>query len=66
MNGDENRSRDEDGQVRAKRSDTHMGTIEEQYGRNFGVRSDVQLGNFLEKNNLDSLHQLIESKLGRK
>ncbi len=31
MNGDDNRSRDNDGQVRHKRSDTHMGIIEEQY-----------------------------------
>jgi hypothetical protein len=65
MNGDDNRSRDNDGEVRAKRSDTHMGTIEDQYGRDFGVRSDMQLGNFLDENNLQSLHQLIQSKLGR-
>ena len=66
MNGDDNRSRDNNGQVRHKRSDTHMGTIEEQYARGFGVRSDMQLGNFLKENNLESLHQLIESQLGRK
>ena len=43
------RSRDENGQLRDKRDDTHMGTIEKQYGRDFDVRSDMQLGNFLEQ-----------------
>jgi hypothetical protein len=66
MNGDENRSRDNDGEVRHKRSDTQMGTIEQQYGRDFGVRSDMQLGNFLKENGIESLHQLIQSGLGRK
>jgi len=66
MNGDDDRSRDNDGEVRHKRSDTHIGTIEQQYGRDFGVRSDMELGNFLKQNNLESLHQLIQSKLGRK
>lgn len=65
MNGDNNRSRDNDGEVRGKRSDTHMGTIEQQYGRDFGVRSDMKLGNYLAEHNLESLHQLIQSKLGR-
>ncbi len=66
MNGDDDRSRDNDGQVRHKRSDTHMGNIEQQYGRDFGVRSDMQLGNFLKENNFDSLHQLIQSQIGKK
>jgi hypothetical protein len=66
MNGDDNRTRDNDGEVRHKRSDTHMGTIEEQYGRDFDVRSDMQLGNFLKENGIESLHQLIQSGLGRK
>jgi hypothetical protein len=66
MNGDDDRSRDNDGQVRLKRSDTHMGTIEQQYGRDFGVRSDMQVGNFLKENGMESLHQLIQSEVGRK
>ncbi|MBK8324822.1 MAG: hypothetical protein IPL06_19595 [Betaproteobacteria bacterium] len=43
------RSRNEDGQLRDKRDDTHMGTIEKQYNRDFGVRSDMELGNFLRR-----------------
>lgn len=60
------RSRNQDGQLRDKRDDTHMGTIEKQYDRDFGVRSDMQLGTFLEKNNIASLNDLIQSKRGRK
>jgi len=43
------RSRNVDGQLRDKRNDTHMGTIERQYDRDFGVRSDMQLGTFLKQ-----------------
>ena len=60
------RSRNQDGELRDKRDDTHMGTIEKQYDRDFGVRSDMQLGTFLEKNNITSLNDLIQSKRGRK
>jgi len=59
------RSRNEDGQLRDKRDDTHMGTIEKQYNRDFGVRSDKELGNFLKENNIASLNDLIHSDLGR-
>lgn len=57
MRGD--RSRNQDGQLRDKRDDTHMGTIEKQYGRDFGVRSDMELGNYLKQNNIASLNDLI-------
>ena len=60
------RSRDENGQLRDKRDDTHMGTIEKQYGRNFGVRSDMELGTFLDQNGFKSLHELVQSDLGKK
>lgn len=60
MKGD--RSRNQDGQLRDKRDDTHMGTIEKQYDRDFGVRSDMHLGTFLEKNNVKSLNDLITGK----
>lgn len=53
------RSRNQDGQLRDKRDDTHMGTVEEQYGRDFGVRSDMQLGTFLKQKGIDSLNDLI-------
>lgn len=60
------RSRNQDGKLRDKRDDTHMGTIENQYDRDFSVRSDMQLGTFLKKSNVASLNDLIESDLGKK
>lgn len=60
------RSRNQDGRLRDKRDDTHVGTIEEQYGRDFGVRSDMQLGTFLRKQGIASLNDLIQSDLGKK
>lgn len=60
------RSRNQDGELRDKRDDTHMGTIEKQYDRDFGVRSDMQLGTFLRENGIKSLNDLIHSKRGRK
>ncbi|MDO8565845.1 MAG: hypothetical protein Q7S04_01495 [Candidatus Moranbacteria bacterium] len=53
------RSRNNDGELRDKRDDTHMGTIEKQYGMDFGVRSDMLLGTFLKENNIKSLNDLI-------
>ena len=64
MHGD--RSRNQDGQLRDKRDDTHMGTIERQYDRDFGVRSDKQLGNFLKEEGVTSLNDLIHSNRGKK
>jgi len=43
------RPRNQDGQLRDKRDDTHVGTLEKQYGRDFGVRSDMHLGTLLER-----------------
>lgn len=60
------RSRNQDGRLRDKRDDTHMGTIEKRYDRDFDVRSDKQLGNFLRENGIASLNDLIESDLGKK
>ena len=64
MRGD--RSRNQDGQLRDKRNDTHMGIIEQQYNRDFGVRSDMELGNFLQQNGIASLNDLVHSDLGKK
>ena len=60
------RSRNDDGELRDKRDDTHMGTIEQQYNRDFGVRSDMELGTFLEQSGFKSLHELLRSDLGKK
>lgn len=56
------RGRNDDGQLRKKRGDTLMGTIEKEYDKDFGVRSDMRLDTFLEKNNLESLNDLINGK----
>lgn len=56
------RSRNEDGQLRQKRADTHIGTIEKQYDINLNVRSDMQLGTYLEQNNIASLNDLIHKE----
>lgn len=57
MRGD--RSRTKDGTLREKRGDTHVGTIEKQYGRDFGVRSDMHLDTLLDRRGVDSLNDLI-------
>lgn len=56
------RSRDKSGPLRQKRSDTHVGTIEKQYGVDFGVRSDMQLGTLLKKTGEPSLKDLLHKQ----
>ena len=53
------RSRNDDGELRQKRSDTLIGTIEKQYGVDLAVRSDMQLGTYLEQHNIKSLNDLL-------
>jgi hypothetical protein len=53
------RSRNQDGQLRDKRDDTHVGTIEQQYGLNLGVRSDMHLGSYLKERGIASLNDLV-------
>ena len=54
-----NRSRNESGQLRAKRGDTRIDTIERQYGVDFGVRGDMHLSTYLERTGVKSLNDLI-------
>ncbi len=61
-----NRSRNQDGELRDKRNDTHIGTIEKNYNRDFGVRSDKEFGNYLKENKINSLNDLINSDKGKK
>ncbi len=56
------RTRNEDGELRRKRDDTHVGTIEQQYGIDLGMRSDAHLGTALERAGVDSLSQLLEKQ----
>ncbi|MDD4000538.1 MAG: hypothetical protein PHX62_06575 [Bacilli bacterium] len=53
------RSRNENGLLRDKRDDTHIGTIEKQYGVDLGVRSDMHLGTYLSEHKIKSLNDLI-------
>ena len=53
------RGRNNNGQLRQKRGDTHIGTVEKQYGIDLGVRSDMHLDTYLEKNNIASLNDII-------
>lgn len=60
MRGD--RARNQNGLLRDKRNDTHIGTIEKQYGIDLGVRSDMELGTYLEREGIKSLNDLITGK----
>lgn len=57
MRGD--RSRNETGRLRQKRGDTHVGTIEDIYNVDFGVRSDMHLDTLLQQNGAQSLNDLL-------
>lgn len=52
-------------QFRRKRNDAKMGAIEKKYGRDFGVRSDKKLGNFLKDQGFGSLSKLLRSDEGK-
>lgn len=56
------RARTEEGTLRRKRSDTHAGTIEEQYHVDLGVRSDKKLENVLKDEGVSSLSELLRKK----
>ena len=56
------RSRDKSGPLREKRSDTFVGTIENEYGVDFKVRSDMLLGTLLKKTGETSLKKLLDKK----
>ena len=57
MRGD--RSRDANGELRHKRNDTHVGTIEAEYDVDLGLRSNAHLKTALERNGVDSLDELL-------
>lgn len=56
------RSRNETGELRQRRGDTHVGTIEQQYGRNFDVRSDMRLDTLLRREGVESLSDLLKKR----
>ena len=55
-----NRSRDEDGELRQKRSDTQLGSIEKEYDVNFGRRSDMKLGTLREELGVTDLKDILK------
>lgn len=56
------RSRNQNGLLRDKRDDTHIGTIEKKYDIELNARSDMHLGTYLEKHNIKSLNDLINDQ----
>lgn len=60
------RTRNEDGRLRDTRDDKHVGTLEKQYNRDFGVRSNMHVGTLLEQTGIASVNDLIQSDSGKK
>ena len=62
--GLDDRMRDQDGEIRKKRSDTKVETLRGTYGPDFakGYRSDAKLGTVLQREGVDSLDQLLKKK----
>jgi hypothetical protein len=62
--GLDGRSRNEDGEIRRKRSDTLVGTLRDTYGDDFlsGYRSDAQLGTVLRREGVEDLSDLFKDR----
>jgi len=60
--GLDDRMRDQDGTIRKKRGDTKIETLRQEYGENFakGHSPEATLAEVLEKEGVDSLHQLLK------
>ena len=60
--GLDGRSRDADGTIRRKRSDTKVGTLREHYGDDFAKphRADMELGTLLDQEQEMSLSQYLK------
>ena len=54
------RGRNDDGQLRQKRGDTHVGTIEDEYHVDFSVRRDMKLDTLRERLGTTSIADLID------
>ena len=53
------RDRNNDGQYRQKRGDTHVGSIEKKYKVDFGVRSDMHLDTLRQQTGARSIEDLL-------
>jgi hypothetical protein len=60
--GLDGRMRDQNGEIRQKRSDTEVKTLRKTYGEDFakGYRSDAHLGTVLKREGVGSLDQLLK------
>jgi len=54
------RSANKNNKLRRTRSDKHVGTIEQQYGIDLGMRSDAHLQTALQRSRVSSQKQLIK------
>jgi len=61
--GLDDRTRDDDGEIRQKRGDTLVRTLRQLYGPNFapGVRSDMRLDTLRERFGEESLSQMLKT-----
>jgi hypothetical protein len=61
--GLDGRSRDDNGQIRGKNTNTLVSTLREIYGQDFaaGARPDMELGTVLERTGLPSLTKYVEA-----
>jgi hypothetical protein len=62
--GLDNRCRDNDGEIRHKRSDTLVATLRNTYGPDFakGYRSDAKLGTVLDREHAATLSNLVKRR----
>lgn len=62
--GLDNRSRDNNGQTRAKNGNTRVGTLRETYGEGFaeGRRADLKLDNLLDQTGASSLSEYLRTQ----
>jgi hypothetical protein len=62
MKGLDDRSRDQDGEIRHKRGDTLVGTLRGTYGEGFapGYRSDARLDTVLDREGCETLDQYLK------
>jgi hypothetical protein len=56
------RAKNKSWQIRTKRWDTHIWTIEQKYWIDLWVRSDMKLSTFLEKEGFWSLSKILDNK----
>jgi len=64
MDGLDDRSRDEDGEIRHKNGNTLVGTLRQTYGDGFAsdYRSDTKLSTLLQREGVASLSELLRRR----